>query len=108
MIGAVFLLCLRGFTIMEMEFQRIRQSIERTERRTKNLQRQFAALHFIEANRSTKRCRRSLQVNAVYKCSQYDTMFTQFMFTLCFKSWWVRAFSYAFSQSAYTYITDRS
>ncbi len=67
----VFLLCLAGFTIMDMEFQRIRQAIERTERRTKNLQRQFAVLHFIEADQSTKCRRRSLQINAVYKCSVY-------------------------------------
>ncbi len=53
-IGAVFLLCLAGFTIMYMEFRRIRQVIERTESRTKNLQRQLAVLHFIEADRSTK------------------------------------------------------
>ncbi len=46
--------------------------IERTERRTKNRQRQFAVSHFIEAERSTKDRRRSLHVNAAYKCSQYD------------------------------------
>ncbi len=49
----LFLLCLAGFTIMDMEFRRIRQAIERTERRTKNLQRQFAVLYFIEADIST-------------------------------------------------------
>ncbi len=49
------------------------------ERRTKNLQRQFVMFHFIEADRSTKRRRRSLQVNTVHKCSRYDTMFTQYM-----------------------------
>ncbi len=38
---------------MDMEFRRIRQAIERTERRTKNLQRQFAVLYFIEADIST-------------------------------------------------------
>ncbi len=30
------------------------------------------------------------------------------MFTQCFKSWRVSAFSYEYSQSAYTYITDSS
>ncbi len=35
-------------------------------------------------------------------------MFTQYMFTRRFKSWRVRAFSYTFSQSAYTYVTDNS
>ncbi len=33
MIGAVFLLCLAGFTIMDMECRRIRQAIERSERK---------------------------------------------------------------------------
>ncbi len=44
--------CLAGFTIMDMEFRRIRQAIERTERSTKNLQRQLAvniSLRLIEA-----------------------------------------------------------
>ncbi len=35
MIGAVFLLCFAGFTIMDMECRRIPQAIERSERRTK-------------------------------------------------------------------------
>ena len=47
MIGAVFLLCLVGLTIMDMECRRIRKSIERTERRTKNLQRKLAVLHLL-------------------------------------------------------------
>ncbi len=34
--GAVFLLCLAGFTIMDMECRRIPQAIERSERRTRN------------------------------------------------------------------------
>ncbi len=58
------------------------------ERRTKNLQRQFVMLHFIEADRSTKRRRRSLQVNTVHKCSRYDTMFTQYMKSYFPKRWW--------------------
>ncbi len=50
MIRAVFLLCLTDFTIMDMEFRRIHQAIERSERRTKKLQRQLAVLHFTEAD----------------------------------------------------------
>ncbi len=34
MIGALFLLCLTGFTIIDMEFCRIHQAIESTESRT--------------------------------------------------------------------------
>ncbi len=48
-IGAVFLL---RFTIMDMEFRCIRQAIERTERRTKNLQHNlqcYISLRLIEA-----------------------------------------------------------
>ncbi len=71
MIGAVFLLCLTGFTIMDMEFRRIRQAIERSERRTKKLQRQLAVLHFTEADRSTKwhNVRRSSSVCVLFNKS---------------------------------------
>ncbi len=71
MIGAVFLLCLTGFTIMDMEFRRIHQAIERSERRTKKLQRQLAVLHFTEADRSTKgrNVRRSSSVCVLFNKS---------------------------------------
>uniref|UniRef100_A0A672PRI5 Ankyrin 3 n=1 Tax=Sinocyclocheilus grahami TaxID=75366 RepID=A0A672PRI5_SINGR len=62
-IGAVFLLRLAGFTIMDMESRRIRKAIERTERRTKNRQRQLAALHLLQVP--------PLQRPSIYRCSLY-------------------------------------
>ncbi len=61
------MLCLTGFTIMDMECRRIRQAIERMERRTKNLPMTTGS-----ANVQNK-CSKvpALQRPSIYRCSPY-------------------------------------